>query len=80
MLVNAFNKNYDVGGLVSGDEDYVTVVREAKRYGPQILGCFFEKTLSESLASEFDRLFLIGSNMQSGTYENHRAELKEYFA
>lgn len=55
MLVNAFNQNFDVGYLISGDEDYLSLVIETKRYGPQIHGAFFEHGLSEELKIAFDK-------------------------
>jgi uncharacterized LabA/DUF88 family protein len=61
MLTNAFNQNYDIGVLFAGDEDYVELVKEAKRYGPQIYGCFFdlEFGLSEELMLTFDHFTII---------------------
>src|SRR5262244_3823397 len=47
MLVNAFNQNFDVGYLVAGDEDYVGLINEVKRYGPIVRGIFFQHGLSE---------------------------------
>ena len=38
VLVNAFADNYDLCYLVAGDEDYVVLVNEVKRYGPAIWG------------------------------------------
>jgi uncharacterized LabA/DUF88 family protein len=32
MLINAFNQNYDLGILVAGDEDYVDLVQDIKRF------------------------------------------------
>lgn len=54
MLTNAFNQNYDVGILVAGDEDYVELVKEVKRYGQQVKGAFFENGLSPDLKLSFD--------------------------
>lgn len=54
MLVNSFQRNFDVGLLIAGDEDYVGLVREAKRYGGSIRGAFFETGLSKHLHLEFD--------------------------
>ena len=54
MLVNAFNQNFDVGYLIAGDEDYLSLVMETKRYGPRIHGAFFEHGLSEELRIAFD--------------------------
>ena len=61
MLTNAFNQNYDIGILFAGDEDYVELVKEVKRYGPQIYGRFFdlEFGLSEELKLTFDRFTII---------------------
>jgi hypothetical protein len=54
MLVNAFNRNFDIGILVAGDEDYVGLVNEVKRYGPRIYGAFFEHGLSPELRLSCD--------------------------
>jgi hypothetical protein len=54
MLINAFNQNYDIGILFAGDEDYVELVKEAKRYGPIIVGSYFKDGLSDSLKLSFD--------------------------
>ncbi len=54
MLVNAFNNNYNVAILFAGDEDYVNLVQEVKRYGTIIIGSFFEKALSPKLKRSFD--------------------------
>ena len=64
MLTNAFNQNYDIGVLFAGDEDYVELVKEAKRYGPQIYGRFFdlEFGLSEELKLTFDHFAIIRPN------------------
>ena len=64
MLVNAFNGNFDVGLLIAGDEDYVELVREVKRYGPIVVGAFFSKGLSERLKLEFDGFQLLPEHMQ----------------
>lgn len=54
MLINAFNQNYDVGILFAGDEDYVELVKEVKRYGQIIAGSYFKDGLSDSLKLAFD--------------------------
>ena len=54
MLTNAFNQNYDIGILFAGDEDYVEVVKEVKRYGPIIVGSYFKDGLSDNLKLSFD--------------------------
>lgn len=54
MLTNAFNQNYDIGILFAGDEDYVELVKEVKRYGQIIAGSYFKEGLSDSLKLAFD--------------------------
>ncbi len=54
MLINAFNQNFDVGLLIAGDDDYFGLINEVKRYGPIIMGAFFENGLSERLPMAFD--------------------------
>lgn len=55
MLVNAFNQNYDIGYLMAGDEDYLSLIMEVKRYGVRIYGAFFEHGLSSELKIAFDK-------------------------
>jgi len=59
MLVNAFNSNFDIAILFAGDEDYVGLVNEVKRYGPIIMGAFFNNGLSPNLQFTFDYFQLI---------------------
>jgi uncharacterized LabA/DUF88 family protein len=54
MLVNAFNNNFDECLLIAGDEDYVVLVEEVKRYGVRVHGAFIRRGLSEKLQLSFD--------------------------
>ncbi len=54
MLTDAFNRTFTRGWLIAGDADYCELVREAKRYGIVISGCFFEGPTSEHLRRCFD--------------------------
>ncbi len=54
MLVNAFHQNFDRALLIAGDEDYLGLVQEAKRYGQSIDGAFFNHGLSEKLVLALD--------------------------
>jgi hypothetical protein len=65
MLVNAFNQNFDVGYLIAGDEDYVGLVNEVKRYGPIAKGAFFQHGLSEELYLTFDSFEYLGQEIWS---------------
>ena len=51
MLVHAFNKNYDVGVLVAGDEDYLRLITEVKRLGIKVEIVSFRGSLSKKLKS-----------------------------
>ena len=58
MLVNAFDGNYNVAVLVSGDGDYVPVVEEVKRRGKVVDLWFFDNEgLSPKLKSACDSFF-----------------------
>lgn len=59
MLINAFNQNYDIGLLVAGDEDYLELVTEIKRYGSRVEGAFLECGLSGELKLAFDNFRLL---------------------
>ena len=65
MLINAFNQNYDLGILVAGDEDYVDLVQDIKRFGVRIIGSFFRQDLSKTLelaVDNFHELHVWGEN------------------
>jgi len=72
MLVNSFNQNFDIGVLIAGDEDYVGLVTEVKRYGPIVWGSFFSHGLSEKLRIVFDRFIDIVE------YNHHYLNSQEY--
>lgn len=64
MLVHAFNNNYDVAVLVSGDGDYVPVVEELKRMGKSVYLLFFEDQklgLNKDLRLACDKFFKLKS-------------------
>ena len=63
MLVNAFNSNFDIAILFAGDEDYISLVNEVKRYGPIIMGAFFKNGLAPNLQFAFDYFQLITLNI-----------------
>ena len=46
LLVQAFNRNYDVGVVIAGDEDYKGVIGEAKRLGRKIEIASFKDTVN----------------------------------
>lgn len=54
ILLNAINQNFDRGYLVAGDEDYLSIIQEIKRYGQRIYGAFFDHGLSAELKLSFD--------------------------
>lgn len=54
MLINAFNKNYDLALLVAGDEDYVDLVYDLKRLGIRVIGSFYDVGLSIHLKLAVD--------------------------
>ena len=59
MLIHAFNKNYDVGILVAGDEDFLKVINEVKRLGPKIEIASFRNSLSDKLKHAGARIIIL---------------------
>jgi uncharacterized LabA/DUF88 family protein len=78
MLINAFNQNFDVGLLISGDEDYTNLIFEVKRYGPRIIGSFFEKNgLSENLKLAFDKFYPLDNRLDEVIWNKYKYEITE---
>lgn len=76
ILVNSFHKNFEVGLLIAGDEDYVGLVREAKRYGGSIQGAFFETGLSKHLRLEFDHFYNISVILREQQFAHSLSNLE----
>ena len=57
MLSKAYENHYDVAILVSGDDDFLDLVRAVKDAGKQVFGAFSEKHVSDDLKFSFDRRF-----------------------
>lgn len=55
MLVGAFTENYSVAVLVSGDADFVPVIKEVQRRGPTVIVAAERKTASTELIQAADR-------------------------
>ena len=54
MLVHAFHRNCSCSVLFAGDEDYLSLIQEVKRYDQRVLGYFFQDSTSEELRLAFD--------------------------
>ena len=55
MLIHGFQRNYDVAIVVAGDEDYLGLVQDVKRFGLIVVGMYFESSaLSKKLKVAFD--------------------------
>jgi uncharacterized LabA/DUF88 family protein len=79
MLTNAFNQNFDIGLLIAGDEDYLELVNEVKRYGPIMCGSYFSEGLSPRLKLAFDHFQHISHPAKDDRYLSLvQAILKEY--
>lgn len=57
MLSKAYEDHYDVAVLVSGDDDFLDLVRAVKNAGKQVFGAFFERNISSDLKDSFDKNF-----------------------
>jgi uncharacterized LabA/DUF88 family protein len=76
MLVNAFNANFDVAILFAGDADYVDLVKEIKRYGPIVMGAYFQQGLSEVLQYAFDFFIIISKDFLTDKLPEWEEKLK----
>lgn len=59
MLVNAFHHNCERSVLIAGDEDYVSLVNEVKRYGQVVEGRFFASPTSPHLELALDHFITL---------------------
>ena len=63
MLVHAFQRNSLESILVAGDEDYVPLVNEVKRYGQRVLGYFFRRATSQELIWNLDTFWDLSNEL-----------------
>jgi len=82
MLVNAFNQNFDIAILVAGDEDYVELVKEVKRYGPQVYGTYFQSDqgLSDNLRLACDDFQYLKTKIDQAKFEGLKKKLSAEIA
>lgn len=66
LLVNAFHSNMDIALLVAGDEDYLGVVGDVKRYGVEVWGSAFNSGKSERLELACDDWMPLDSGLGTG--------------
>ena len=55
MISKAYENHFDVGVLLSGDDDLLDVVNIVKNTGKRVFGAFYEKTISQELRNSFDK-------------------------
>jgi uncharacterized LabA/DUF88 family protein len=55
MLSKAYENHYDVAVLISGDDDFLDLVKAVKNTGKQVFGVFRDKTTSSDLKNSFDK-------------------------
>jgi len=55
MLSKAYEDQYDVAVLLSGDEDLLDVVFAVKNVGKQVYGAYFATTTSQLMKDSFDK-------------------------
>lgn len=77
LLVNAFHRNFDIGVLVAGDEDYVRLAHEAKRYGGAALwGRFFDgEGMSPKLKLALDHFVDLDAGLRGDALKADRERL-----
>ena len=60
MLSHAYENNYDIAIVVSGDDDFLDIVKSVKNRGKRVFGAYFSRSISENLKSIFDRRYELG--------------------
>lgn len=75
MLVHAFNRNFDIIILIAGDEDYVQLVQEAKRYGSSIQVSFFRDGLSPNLKVSADNFIALEQHIDSSQLQKYKEKI-----
>ncbi len=63
MLGKAYEDQYEWAMLLSGDDDYVDLVKAVKNRGKRVYGFYFEKHASKELLDSFDRRTLITTDL-----------------
>jgi len=69
MLVGAFTDCYSVAVLVSGDADFVPVVKEVERRGPTVIVAAERRTASTELIQAADRFFELHPSSAHATHK-----------
>lgn len=64
MLVNAFHGNCNCSVLIAGDEDYLSLVQETKRYNQQVCICFFKDSTAPELRLAADRFIELDDRLR----------------
>jgi len=69
ILSNVYNNNLDVVYLVSGDGDYLPVIKEILRHGKQVYLAAFSNGLNKKLLNYVDNYYCLDN-----VYFNHKIE------
>ena len=78
LLVNAFNRNYDVGWIIAGDADYIQLVTEAKRYGCILNVAAWRKGVSPNLKLASDEFYDLNESLVQGFLDGRTALKARY--
>ncbi len=62
MLSKAYQDQYDVAILISGDRDFSPVIDYVKNTGKRVYGIYFPKTISPELEEKLDEIFEISKD------------------
>jgi uncharacterized LabA/DUF88 family protein len=77
LLINAFHRNVEFAVLFAGDEDYLGLVTDAKRYGVFVAGAFFKcHGLSEHLRLSFDDFVVLDNRLDGGKRSEYATRIQ----
>ena len=63
MIKKAYQNQYEIAILFSGDEDLLDIVNAIKDSGKRVGGVYFKGSISESMLDAFDVLYEIESRI-----------------
>ena len=72
MISKAYLNHYDIAILVGGDDDFLDVVTAVKDAGKRIVGAFFNKSVSSSLANTFDSVAVLEEDLALENFKDSK--------
>jgi len=82
LLVNAFDDNFDVAVIASGDRDYIPVINEVKKMKKDVVLASFKNSISQAMRDAVDNVIELDnciSQLTKTTYDYVCADCSKKF-